>query len=86
MSTKISVVTVCFNSEGTIAQTMESVLSQSLPPFEYIIIDGVSTDGTMTVVNFYREAFEAKGIRLRGDLRCHEQGLRAGHGRGYGDS
>ncbi|MBR2275752.1 MAG: glycosyltransferase [Lachnospiraceae bacterium] len=64
MSTKISVVTVCFNSEGTIAQTMESVLSQSLPPFEYIIIDGASTDGTMTVVNSYREDFEAKGIRF----------------------
>ena len=64
-ATKISVVTVCRNSEKTIAQTIESVLSQSLPPYEYIIIDGLSTDMTLEVVNSYTEAFEKKVIVYR---------------------
>ena len=43
---KISVLTVCFNSENTIRDTIESFLSQDYPDKEMLVIDGGSTDGT----------------------------------------
>lgn len=58
----VSVVTVCFNSETHIAEAMESVLAQSYPAIEYIVVDGGSTDGTMDVVRSFGERF---GDRLK---------------------
>lgn len=52
---KISVITVAYNSAATIRDTIESVLSQTHPDIEHIIIDGASEDGTMDVVNAYRD-------------------------------
>ena len=51
----VSIITVCFNSEKTIRDTVESVLSQNYPEIEYIVIDGASTDGTVEVLNEYGE-------------------------------
>lgn len=47
--TRISIVTICLNSEKTISKTIQSVLNQSVKPFEYIIIDGGSTDSTISI-------------------------------------
>ncbi len=52
---KISVITVCFNSMNFIGQTIESVLSQEYPDFEYLIVDGGSTDGTVELIRSHAE-------------------------------
>jgi glycosyltransferase involved in cell wall biosynthesis len=49
----VSIITVCFNSEKTIRDTIESVMSQDYAEIEYLIIDGGSTDGTMAIVREY---------------------------------
>lgn len=50
---KVSIITVCFNSAKTIAQTIESVIGQTYQNVEYIIIDGGSSDGTLDIIQQY---------------------------------
>ena len=50
-SLKISVVTVCFNNEATIGQTIQSANSQSYPNIEHVFIDGASQDRTLELIN-----------------------------------
>ena len=50
---KISIITVCLNSEKTIEQTIRSVLGQKDEDFEYIIVDGCSSDNTLDIVGKY---------------------------------
>lgn len=52
---KISIITPCFNSAKTIRDTLNSVLAQGYENLEHIIIDGKSTDGTLDLVNEYKE-------------------------------
>lgn len=51
---KISIITVSYNSQATIANTLQSVASQTHPDIEHIVIDGASRDGTMSVVDRFR--------------------------------
>ncbi|MCR5622754.1 MAG: glycosyltransferase [Treponema sp.] len=53
---KVSIITVVYNAVKTIEQTIQSVLSQSYKNIEYIIIDGGSTDGTLDVIEKYRNS------------------------------
>lgn len=52
---KVSVITVCYNSSQFIRSALESVLSQSYQNIEYIVIDGGSTDDTLSIVNEYKK-------------------------------
>ena len=49
----ISIITVCLNSEGTIEQTLKSVVNQSYQNYEHIIIDGESSDDTLSIIKKY---------------------------------
>lgn len=53
---KISLVTVVYNAQNTIAQCIQSVISQKHPDIEYIVIDGGSTDNTLQIIEQYRSA------------------------------
>ena len=47
---KVSIITVCFNSDITIEETINSVISQTYSNIEYIITDGKSTDNTLRII------------------------------------
>lgn len=58
----LTIVTATYNSEKTIKDTIDSVLSQNYQNIEYVIIDGNSIDSTLDIVKSYEKKFEAKGI------------------------
>lgn len=51
---KVSVITICWNCVGEIERTIKSVLDQTYPNIEFIVIDGASTDGTLDVIDRYK--------------------------------
>ena len=52
---KVSIITVCFNSETTIEETLQSIRSQTYSNIEYIVIDGLSEDKTNVMVKKYSD-------------------------------
>jgi len=52
---KISIITITYNSESTLIETIDSVLNQTYKDIEYIIVDGASTDDTISIVHSYKE-------------------------------
>jgi len=54
----ISVVTVVRNGQQTIERTIQSVLAQSYPNIEYIVVDGASDDGTLDILRRYGERID----------------------------
>lgn len=57
---EVSIITVCYNSEKTIERTIKSVLNQTYQDYEYIIVDGASTDKTLDIIKRYEPEFEGK--------------------------
>jgi glycosyltransferase involved in cell wall biosynthesis len=55
-----SIITVCYNSEKTILKTMLSVLNQSFQNYEYIVVDGKSSDNTLKLINSAEPKFKGK--------------------------
>jgi len=54
MQPLLSVITIVYNNVSDIERTLLSVIGQTYPRIEYIVIDGASTDGTMDVINRYK--------------------------------
>ena len=65
MSIKISIVTITYNAERTVRDTFESILRQRFRPLEYIIVDGGSTDSTISIINDYQVRFKLAGIEIK---------------------
>ena len=56
----VSIITVCYNSSKTIKRTLESMLEQTYEHYEYIVIDGASTDDTLEIIQSYEPHFDGK--------------------------
>lgn len=57
---KFSVVTITYNSSKTLARTIESVLNQTCDDYEYLIIDGASSDNTIDIIRGYEPKFNGR--------------------------
>ena len=52
---RVTIITVCFNSEKTIKDTIESVLSQDYKNIEYIVVDADSSDETQNIIKQFED-------------------------------
>lgn len=52
---KFSVITVTYNAEKVLEDTIQSVIAQTYHRIEYIIVDGASKDGTLSIIDKYRQ-------------------------------
>lgn len=57
---KISLITVTLNSDRTLRDTIRSVLSQTYPDIEYIIVDGLSNDRTLDIIKEFQPCFNGR--------------------------
>lgn len=54
---RLSIITINWNNAAGLEKTMQSVATQSFKEFEYIVVDGASTDGSIEVVKLYESQF-----------------------------
>ena len=87
MKPLVSITTVTYNSEETLARTIESVLNQTYDNIEYLIVDGLSGDRTVEVAQRYQEQFRERGFTYsivsepdQGMYDAINKGIRLSHG------
>lgn len=61
----LSIITVCYNARDALKKTLRNVLLQSFPSFEYLVIDGGSTDGTLSLLKQSSGLFARAQIPFR---------------------
>ncbi|HEY0670008.1 MAG TPA: glycosyltransferase family 2 protein [Sphingobacteriaceae bacterium] len=71
----LSVITVVYNNVRDIERTMLSVLNQTYPHIEYLVIDGVSTDGTIEVIKKYEHLVRVVIEKDKGIYDAMNKGL-----------
>ena len=55
---KFTIITVCYNAEDCIEETIKSVLNQTFKNIQYIVIDGASTDNTLKIINKFKKEID----------------------------
>jgi glycosyltransferase involved in cell wall biosynthesis len=73
---KISVITVCKNAKDTIKKTIDSILSQTCPEYEIVVIDGGSDDGTLDILEQYGDKINLTSEPDNGIYDAMNKGLR----------
>jgi len=81
MEIQLSVITICYNIKEEIERTCQSIVAQTTHDFEWVVIDGGSTDGTLDILNKYKDHIDIfvsepdKGI-----YNAMNKGIRLAHG------
>ncbi len=87
MNELVSIIVPVYNARKFIRETMDSVMAQTYPSWELLLIEDVSTDGTAAVIEEYVREKEEQRIRLirqpenRGAARARNRGLEEAKGR-----
>ena len=78
---KISVITINLNNKDGLRKTIESVVSQTQEDFEFIVIDGASTDGSVDVINEYQNKIQYRiSEKDTGIYNAMNKGIKAAKG------
>lgn len=77
---KVSIITPCYNAADTITRTLDSIKAQTVKPFEYLIIDGGSTDGTVEIAKAHPAVTYVVSERDNGIADAFNKGIRLSSG------
>lgn len=67
---KVTIITACYNRGKTIRRAMESVMAQSYPDIEYIVVDGASTDESLGNIKYEEIVIKTSGFRQKHPNFC----------------
>jgi glycosyltransferase involved in cell wall biosynthesis len=82
---RFSIITICYNARETLEQTLRSVTSQKGPSFEYLVVDGGSTDGTLEILKAWnRKITWWASEKDRGISDAFNKGVRRARGEWIG--
>jgi len=80
-SPRISIITPSYNQAGFIDKTIQSVINQDYPNFEYIIVDGGSTDETLSILKKYGNKIRWISEKDNGQSDAINKGLKIATGK-----
>lgn len=69
---RFSIITVCYNAEKQIKETIQSVAEQTYKDYEYIVVDGCSTDTTVEIVRRNTRCIEKVRILVESDTGIYD--------------
>jgi len=78
---RISIITPSYNQAGFIDKTIQSVINQDYPNFEYIIVDGGSTDETLSILKKYGNKIRWISEKDNGQSDAINKGLKMATGK-----
>jgi glycosyltransferase involved in cell wall biosynthesis len=80
MSLRVSIITATYNSGATVAETMRSVGEQDYPLIEHIVVDGLSKDDTINIVQQFQRTALIISEKDEGIYDAMNKGIRAASG------
>jgi glycosyltransferase involved in cell wall biosynthesis len=79
---KISIITICYNCKDALERTIKSVVSQTYPAKEYVVVDGGSIDGTLDIIRKYKDDIDITISELdEGIYNALNKGIRKATGK-----